>query len=87
MATQRIIAHRLRKMGIDFCTVLYDMKNAFGATKQQTMIDHCSELYAAKDRPYLSQRVLNIATTINASDGEVTFVNGEGGPMGTSEGP
>ena len=81
------MAWRLRKQHIQFYTLFFDMRNAFGATKQDVMFKACEQIYEQADLTYLEQRIINTTTTMEATDRTITLIHEEGGPMGTSEGP
>ncbi len=74
-------------MHIPFYTLFFDMRNAFGATKQEVMFKACEDMYEKPDLTFIEQRIMNTTTTIEAMDRRVTLIHEEGGPMGTSEGP
>ena len=87
-----------RKAGVDTTTAGYDVRNAFGSTSHDALVEGAEQLYEESDHSFLEQLVegaeqlyeegvVNITSTFEASDRQITLIHEEGGPMGASEGP
>ena len=87
MAAQRVMGERLGKAGVAHVNSLYDMSNAFGSTLASELDGAADFLAAEGEQVFFRQRFANSVCTVQASNGDYTFIIRSGALMGTSEAP
>jgi len=87
MMSQRIIGFRLRQQKIWHLNQLIDEKNAFGASSIDDLEDAIPTLVCEDDYNFFIQRFRNSVGTLEAIDGTLVYIVGDGGLQGTGEAP
>lgn len=67
------LSHRLRRHGRSHFTTMYDLKNAFAATKQAHLLETDSLYYSAPNAALLAQTCDPALITVQAMDGSLTL--------------